>query len=201
MGKTPFSSYYHTGSQHCLHCEHSDTVSFLTSYLEFFTNTSNILLFLIDFFMFNIVFFEPEIPPNTGNAIRLCSNTGSTLHLIEPLGFELDDKRLRRAGLDYAEFSELKTYQNWSAFLEMQQPERIFAASTKGDTLYSDVMYRTGDYLLFGPETRGLPNTIRESEEITKVIRLPMTSSSRSLNLSNTAAVVLYEAWRQLGFK
>jgi len=196
MGKTPFSSYYHTGSQHCLHCGHSIIFN-----LEFFTNTSNILLFLIDFFMFNIVFFEPEIPPNTGNAIRLCSNTGSTLHLIEPLGFELDDKRLRRAGLDYAEFSELKTYQNWSAFLEMQQPERIFAASTKGDTLYSDVMYRTGDYLLFGPETRGLPNTIRESEEITKVIRLPMTSSSRSLNLSNTAAVVLYEAWRQLGFK
>ena len=150
--------------------------------------------------MFNVVFFEPEIPPNTGNATRLCSNTGCTLHLIEPLGFSLDDKRLRRAGLDYGEYSEIRTYRNWDDFLDKCRPTRIYAVSTKGSTLYDAVEYQAGDYLLFGPETRGLPDAIRSAGEIKAVIRIPMLPHSRSMNLSNAAAVIVYEAWRHIGF-
>jgi tRNA (cytidine/uridine-2'-O-)-methyltransferase len=151
--------------------------------------------------MFNLVFFEPEIAPNTGNATRLCSNTGCTLHLIEPLGFTMEDKRLRRAGLDYGEYSEIRIWNDWENFLTSCRPERIYAVSTKGKTGYAEVAYQPGDYLLFGPETRGLPDAVRAAPEITAVIRIPMMPHSRSLNLSNAAAVVLYEAWKQLGFK
>ena len=151
--------------------------------------------------MFNVVFYEPEIPPNTGNATRLCSNTGCTLHLIEPLGFQLDDKKLRRAGLDYSEFSEIRTYSDWQEFMDTCSPTRLFALSTKGEIAYSDVAYQEGDYLLFGPETRGLPDAIRLAPEITDIIRLPMAAGSRSLNLSNAAAVVVYEALRQQEFR
>lgn len=151
--------------------------------------------------MFNIVFFEPEIPPNTGNAIRLCSNTGCTLHLIEPLGFELDDKRLRRAGLDYREYSELVTHPDWDSFLKNRPAGRLFAVSTKGTAHYSEIAYQPGDTLVFGPETRGLPDEILAADSIEAVLRIPMLPQSRSLNLSNAAAVLVYEAWRQQGFK
>ena len=151
--------------------------------------------------MFNVVFFEPEIPPNTGNATRLCSNTGCILHLIEPLGFSLDDKRLRRAGLDYSEYSTVKTWNGWGSFLAACRPRRMFAVSTKGTVPYSQVGYRPGDYLLFGPESRGLPDAVREAPEVTGIIRIPMLAHSRSLNLANAAAVIVYEAWRQNGFE
>lgn len=151
--------------------------------------------------MFNIVLFEPEIPPNTGNIIRLASNTGCRLHLIEPLGFSLDEKKLRRAGLDYHEFSSLLTYTSWQNFLEKKGPGNIYAYSTKGKTLYTGITYSTGDYLLFGPETRGLPDTIRHAETIRETLLIPMQENSRSLNLSNTVAIAVYEAWRQLNFE
>ena len=150
--------------------------------------------------MFNVVFFEPEIPPNTGNVIRLCSVTGCNLHLIKPLGFSLEDKKLRRAGLDYGEFSELKAHENWQAFLKSCLPARIFAISTKGQTAYTEIEYKPGDFLLFGPETRGLPDEIREAEAMEDVIRIPMLPEMRSLNLSNAASIIVYEAWRQIGF-
>ena len=150
--------------------------------------------------MFNIVLFEPEIPPNTGNIIRLCANTGCQVHLIEPLGFILDDKRLRRAGLDYGEWKDLQTHDNWQAFLTKQQPERIFALSTKGKHFYHEVNFAPGDYLLFGPETRGLPAKLRESLPAEQVLRIPMLADSRSMNLSNSVSVVVYEAWRQNNF-
>ncbi|HEY7885134.1 MAG TPA: tRNA (uridine(34)/cytosine(34)/5-carboxymethylaminomethyluridine(34)-2'-O)-methyltransferase TrmL [Cellvibrionaceae bacterium] len=151
--------------------------------------------------MFHIVLFEPEIPPNTGNIIRLAANTGCTLHLIEPLGFVLDDKRLRRAGLDYGEWQSLSTYRHWQDFLDRARPERIFALSTKGTHCHSEARFKHADYLLFGPETRGLPATIRESLPPDQVLRIPMLPNSRSMNLSNAAAVIVYEAWRQLGFE
>lgn len=151
--------------------------------------------------MFNVVFFEPEIPPNTGNVIRLCSVTGATFHLIKPLGFSLEDKKLRRAGLDYSEFSELKVYENWEHFLESCGQGRIFAISTKGATRYDQVDYDPGDYLLFGPETRGLPDEIREADKIEAVLKIPMVPDMRSLNLSNSASIILYEAWRQHDFQ
>jgi len=151
--------------------------------------------------MFNIVLFEPEIPPNTGNIIRLSSNSGCQLHLIEPLGFDLDEKSLRRAGLDYHQYSSLKTYKNWSEFLSNKTDGKIYAFSTKGKILYTDIDYAAGDYLLFGPETRGLPDSIRTSQHIEKVLTIPMHDSSRSLNLSNSAAIAVYEAWRQLNFQ
>jgi len=151
--------------------------------------------------MFNIILFEPEIPPNTGNIIRLCANSGSQLHLIQPLGFELDDKRLRRAGLDYHEFAQIKLYANYADFLAMVKPERIFACTTKAITNYDTVSYQTGDYLLFGPETRGLPDSVRESLPTEANIRIPMLPDSRSLNLSNAVSVILFEAWRQNSFK
>lgn len=150
--------------------------------------------------MLNIVLYQPEIPPNTGNIIRLCANSGCSLHLIEPLGFTLDDKRLRRAGLDYHEWASVKQYKSWSAFLEQQQPARLFACSTKGQRCYSDVQYSQEDYLVFGPETRGLPNDLLSALPEEQVLRLPMLPDSRSLNLSNSVAIFVFEAWRQLEF-
>ena len=150
--------------------------------------------------MFNIVLFEPEIPPNTGNVIRLASNTGCRLHLIKPLGFTLEDKQLRRAGLDYHEYASVQTYENWGVFLETQRPARLFALSTKGAVRYTDAAFQAGDYFLFGPESRGLPAERREAPEVSAVLTLPMLPHSRSLNLANSVAVVVYEAWRQTGF-
>jgi tRNA (cytidine/uridine-2'-O-)-methyltransferase len=151
--------------------------------------------------MFNIVLFEPEIPPNTGNIIRLASNSGCHLHLIEPLGFDLNEKSLRRAGLDYHQYSSLKTYKNWQDFLEKKSNGKIFAFSTKGTKLYTEIDYAEGDYLLFGPETRGLPDSIRSDQLISEVVTIPMQENSRSLNLSNSAAIAVYEAWRQAKFQ
>ena len=151
--------------------------------------------------MFSIALFEPEIPPNTGNIIRLCANTGTQLHLIEPLGFSLDDKQLLRAGLDYHEFAPVKTYPNFSAFESLFNKSRMFAVTTKGGMPYHEVSYKEGDIFLFGPETRGLPESIRSQFDHDKKIRIPMAENSRSLNLSNAAAILLYEAWRQNGFK
>ena len=151
--------------------------------------------------MFNIVLFEPEIPPNTGNIIRLCANTGCQLHLIEPLGFSMDEKSLRRAGLDYSEFTHIRRYQNFADFVESQQPERIFALTTKGSTSHSAAQFQAGDYLLFGPETRGLPEDIRLQIPHSRWLRLPMLPQSRSMNLSNAVAVMVYEGWRQLGYE
>ncbi|MCW1877078.1 tRNA (uridine(34)/cytosine(34)/5-carboxymethylaminomethyluridine(34)-2'-O)-methyltransferase TrmL [Erwinia sp. INIA-01] len=150
--------------------------------------------------MLHIVLFEPEIPPNTGNIIRLCANTGFQLHLIEPLGFAWDDKRLRRAGLDYHEFTAIKHHANFEAFVAAEAPERLFALTTKGTPAHSAVSYQDGDYLLFGPETRGLPASILDALPAQQKIRIPMMADSRSMNLSNAVSVVVYEAWRQLGY-
>ncbi|CAK9886972.1 MAG: tRNA (cytidine(34)-2'-O)-methyltransferase [Candidatus Erwinia impunctatus] len=150
--------------------------------------------------MLNIVLFEPEIPPNTGNIIRLCANTGCRLHLIEPLGFAWDDKRLRRAGLDYHEFAAVRRHQNYCDFLTTEQPEHLFALTTKGTPAHSAVSYQGNDYLLFGPETRGLPEEILNNLPAEQKIRIPMCAESRSMNLSNAVSVVVYEAWRQLGY-
>ncbi|MGI3132061.1 tRNA (uridine(34)/cytosine(34)/5-carboxymethylaminomethyluridine(34)-2'-O)-methyltransferase TrmL [Halopseudomonas pachastrellae] len=150
--------------------------------------------------MFHIALLEPEIPPNTGNIIRLCANTGCQLHLIEPLGFELDDKRLRRAGLDYHEFAAVKTYPNLDACLHAVEPNRVFALSTKGTQNFSEVQFAAGDLFLFGPESRGLPVKVREALPADQVLRIPMRPDSRSLNLSNSAAILIYEAWRQQGY-
>lgn len=150
--------------------------------------------------MLHIALYQPEIPPNTGNIIRLCANTGCSLHLIEPLGFTLDDKKLRRAGLDYREFALLQTHASLDAFLDSASPGRLFALTTRGHRRYSDVRYEPGDALLFGPETRGLPDTLLKQLGDTHCLRIPMQKDSRSLNLSNAAALVTYEALRQLGF-
>lgn len=150
--------------------------------------------------MFHVVLYQPEIPPNTGNIIRLCANTGSRLHLIEPLGFELDDARLRRAGLDYHEFAQVAVHATLDAFVDQVDPARLLMASTRSATRYDRVDYGPGDALVFGPETRGLPDGVRESVPPPQRIRLPMQPGQRSLNLSNAVAVVLYEAWRQQGF-
>ncbi|KOO18077.1 rRNA methylase [Morganella morganii] len=160
--------------------------------------------------MLNIVLFEPEIPPNTGNIIRLCANTGFRLHLIHPLGFTWDDKRLRRAGLDYSEFADIKHHHDYYAFLESeglssdnaQSPtgNRVFALTTKGTPRHSNVSYQAGDYLLFGPETRGLPPYVLDNMPVDQKIRVPMLPDSRSMNLSNTVAVIVFEAWRQLDY-
>lgn len=147
--------------------------------------------------MFNIVLFEPEIPPNTGNIIRLCANTGAVLHLIEPLGFSIDDKSLRRAGLDYREFADIHTYKSIEDFNHRTSAIRIFAISTKGEKSCFDAEFSVGDYFLFGPETRGLPEPLLNAH-IT--LRIPMLAHSRSLNLSNAVAVVVFEAWRQCNF-
>lgn len=149
--------------------------------------------------MFHIVLFEPEIPANTGNIIRLCANAGMQLHLIKPLGFDLDDKKLRRAGLDYHEWVSVQLHDSYGDFLEKNQPPRIFALTTKGKKNYSDVKFEDGDVFLFGPETRGLPASML-ADIGENCLFLPMQPQSRSLNLSNTVAIVLYEAWRQTGF-
>ncbi len=150
--------------------------------------------------MFSIILYEPEIPPNTGNIIRLCANTGTDLHLVEPLGFDLDEKRLRRAGLDYREFVNVQTHASLDACLDSLGETRLFALSTKNSMRYDEVRYREGDALLFGPETRGLPQAVLDSLPADQRLRLPMQPGNRSLNLSNSAAVVVFEAWRQLGF-
>ena len=152
--------------------------------------------------MINIVLFEPEIPPNTGNIIRLSANTGSHLHLIKPLGFDLDDKKMRRAGLDYHEFAGISQYEGWQDFMRLQGQgnNRLLGISTKASMHYSEYRFEEGDFLIFGPETRGLPDKIREQLGPANLLRIPMLPDSRSLNLSNAAAVVVYEAWRQLGF-
>ena len=150
--------------------------------------------------MFNIVLYQPEIPPNTGNVIRLCANTGAQLHLVEPLGFDMDDKRMRRAGLDYAEWATVRVHENWPACRQALTGSRIFAATTKGTRSYTDAAFAASDALVFGPETRGLPAEILTELGTQNQLRIPMLDNSRSLNLSNTVAIVVYEAWRQLGF-
>lgn len=150
--------------------------------------------------MLHVALFEPEIPPNTGNIIRLCANTGAQLHLIEPLGFTLDDKRLRRAGLDYHEFATLQIHNNYQAFEKWANTRRIFACTTKATQHYHQVSYQQEDVLLFGPESRGLPDIIRHTLAAERKIRIPMLAGSRSLNLSNATAIILYDAWQQLGF-
>ena len=150
--------------------------------------------------MFHIVLFEPEIPPNTGNIIRLCANTGSQLHLIEPLGFELDDSKLRRAGLDYDEFAELETHSSFNEFILKVQPARIYGLTTHGKRSFYEADFQAGDAFIFGPETRGLPEDVRQALGQDFLLRIPMQKDSRSLNLSNSAAIVVYEAWRQCGF-
>lgn len=151
--------------------------------------------------MLDVVLFEPEIPPNTGNIIRLCANTGAGLHLIEPLGFSLDDARLKRAGLDYHEYARVRTYPYLEAYLEAAGSRRIFALSTRGSRSYADPEFKPGDTFLFGPETRGLPGDVLESLPEAQRLTIPMRPGGRSLNLSNAVALVVYEAWRQLGFK
>lgn len=151
--------------------------------------------------MFNVVLYQPEIPPNTGNIIRLCANVGAALHLIEPLGFIMDDKRLRRAGLDYSEWVNVSIHKNLDEFQNAVKPQRIFACSTRGKNYYSEVSYDEGDTFLMGPETRGLPLDILNSLNQESIIRIPMLPENRSLNLSNATSIIVYEAWRQLGFK
>ena len=150
--------------------------------------------------MLNIALFQPEIPPNTGNIIRLCANTGSRLHIIHPCGFELDDKRLRRAGLDYHEWATISQYPNYTDFQKAMFGKRLFACTTKAKHCYTEPQFKKDDVLLFGPETKGLPNHILEELYDTQ-IRIPMLPDSRSVNLSNAVSIVLFEAWRQLGFK
>ncbi|MDH3979922.1 MAG: tRNA (uridine(34)/cytosine(34)/5-carboxymethylaminomethyluridine(34)-2'-O)-methyltransferase TrmL [Gammaproteobacteria bacterium] len=150
--------------------------------------------------MFHVVLYQPEIPPNTGNIIRLCANTGSTLHLVHPLGFELDDRRLRRAGLDYHEFAAVREHDTLESFVQQVQPARLFGLSTRGRRSYADVCYQANDAFLFGPETRGLPAALLAGLGADSMLRMPMLPGSRSLNLSNAVAVLVYEAWRQQGF-
>lgn len=155
--------------------------------------------------MLNIILFEPEIPANTGNIIRLCANTGFKLHIIEPMGFFWDDKKLRRAGLDYHEFADIKRYKNFSLFLSennliLSETHQLYALTTKGSSTHSDINYKVGDYLLFGPETRGLPASILNNLPSTQKVRIPMLANSRSMNLSNSVAVAVYESWRQLNY-
>jgi len=150
--------------------------------------------------MFQIILYQPEIPPNTGNIIRLCANTGSKLHLIHPLGFQLEDKMLRRASLDYREYADISEYQSLQECLEKISPQRVFAVSTKAKKNYADIRYHQNDAFLFGPETRGLPKDILDSYDNEHFIRIPMQAESRSLNLSNAAAILVYEAWRQQQF-
>jgi tRNA (cytidine/uridine-2'-O-)-methyltransferase len=151
--------------------------------------------------MFNIVLFEPEIPPNTGNIIRLCANTGAKLHLIEPLGFPMEDAKLRRAGLDYHEFARVKVHSNWAQFLKEEQPDpkHLFALTTKGSGKFHEGQYEPDDYFIFGSETKGITDEVRNSIPVANHMRLAMQDNSRSLNLSNTVAIVVYEAWRQNG--
>ena len=150
--------------------------------------------------MFDLVLFQPEIPPNTGNIIRLCANTGTRLHLVKPLGFPLDDAKMRRAGLDYHEFARIEVHEDWPACVAHFAGRRLFAVSTKGSTRYTDVRYAADDVFILGPETRGLPDDVLKEFSPERRLRLPMTPVSRSMNISNAAAVLVYEAWRQLDF-
>ena len=150
--------------------------------------------------MFSLILYEPEIPPNTGNVIRLCANTGVALHLIEPLGFDLEEKKLRRAGLDYREFARVTTHNSLAACLDALDKPRLFALSTHGQTRHDVPSYRHEDAFLLGPETRGLPAEFLDALPAERRLRLPMRAGSRSLNLSNAAAIIVYEVWRQLGF-
>jgi tRNA (cytidine/uridine-2'-O-)-methyltransferase len=152
--------------------------------------------------MFNIVLVHPEIPPNTGNVIRLAANTGCALHLIEPLGFSMGDKQLQRAGLDYHEYAKVQRHASWSAFVQTTQPnpQRLFAFTTRGSQPFADVHWQAGDWLVFGSETAGLPGALRDGFDTTQRVRLPMRSGQRSLNLSNAVAVAVFEAWRQCGY-
>ena len=150
--------------------------------------------------MLHVVLYEPEIPPNTGNVIRLCANSGARLHLIRPLGFDLDHAKLRRAGLDYHEFADVAVHENLAAFVANVKPARLFALSTRGRHLYTNVRFGADDAVLFGPETRGLPQGVLDALPPEQRLRLPMRPDNRSLNLSNAVAVVVYEAWRQMGF-
>ena len=153
--------------------------------------------------MFNIVLVHPEIPPNTGNVIRLAANTGCALHLIEPLGFSMDDKLLQRAGLDYHEHASVLRHASWDAFLNAAQPDaaRLFAFTTRGSARHDQIAWRSGDWLVFGSETAGLPVALRESIPVAQRVRLPLRPNQRSLNLSNAVAVAVFEAWRQCGFE
>jgi len=148
----------------------------------------------------HLVLYEPEIPPNTGNAIRLCANVGATLHLVKPLGFKLDDRGLRRSGLDYHDLADVKVHANFEACLKDLAGARVFAVETNGRICYSDLEYRAGDAFLFGPETRGLPGWVQERIGHGNSLFIPMRAKSRSLNLSNAVAIVAFDAWRQLGF-
>lgn len=150
--------------------------------------------------MFHVILYQPEIPPNTGNVIRLCANSGAMLHLIEPLGFSIDEKAVRRAGMDYAELADVRTWQSLEQCFAQMQFARYFAISTRGTVRYDGPAYRAGDAFLFGRETRGLPAEVIEACPSTQRLRIPMQASNRSLNLSNSVAVVIYEAWRQLNF-
>ncbi len=150
--------------------------------------------------MFDVILYQPEIPPNTGNIIRLCANTGVRLHLVKPLGFSLDDRQMRRAGLDYHEYARMNVYDDWAICAAHFRGKRIFAVSTKGSQRYDANQYLAGDVFLFGPETRGLPADLLMQFPAERRIRLPMLPESRSLNLSNAAAIVVYEAWRQVDF-
>jgi tRNA (cytidine/uridine-2'-O-)-methyltransferase len=150
--------------------------------------------------MLHVVLFEPEIPPNTGNTIRLCANTGATLHLVKPLGFRLDDKSLQRSGLDYHDLADVKIHANFEACLSQLEGSRLFAVETGGTRCYSEVRYQAGDAFLFGPETRGLPQSALRQAGSDNSLFIPMRAQSRSINLSNAVAVVVFEAWRQIGF-
>ncbi|MET1022672.1 MAG: tRNA (uridine(34)/cytosine(34)/5-carboxymethylaminomethyluridine(34)-2'-O)-methyltransferase TrmL [Pseudoxanthomonas sp.] len=151
-------------------------------------------------FQLDVLLYQPEIPPNTGNVIRLCANTGARLHLIRPLGFALEDRQLKRAGLDYHEYADLQVHDDLPAALDAIAPQRLFALSTRGRHRYDAVEYGPGDAFLFGPETRGLPAEVLESVPPEQRLRLPMRPDNRSLNLSNTVAIMVFEAWRQQGF-
>lgn len=150
--------------------------------------------------MIDVVLFEPEIPPNTGNVIRLCANTGARLHLVEPLGFRIDDKELKRAGLDYHEYADMRVHKDWASCLAQLAGRRLFALTTRGTRRPSDVRWREDDVMVFGPETRGLPQPVLDTFAAERRLRLPLRPGNRSLNLSNAVAVTVYEAWRQLGF-
>lgn len=151
--------------------------------------------------MFNIVLFEPEIPPNTGNIIRLCANTGAHLHLIHPLGFDMNEKSLRRAGLDYIDLSIVHHYENYQDYIKKNGSDSLYAISTKGKQGYSNCTFTQKDSFIFGPETRGLPKEVLNEFSTEKILRIPMLEGSRSLNLSNSASIIIYEAWRQHNFK
>lgn len=151
--------------------------------------------------MFNVVLYRPEIPPNTGNLMRLTVNTDCRLHLIHPLGFEVDDARLRRAGLDYREYAHVQHYPDFESFIAAVQPTRLYAFSQHGEQLYTEVGFWSGDALLFGPESEGLPRKILDHEAVTSRLRIPIAPGGRSLNLANAAAIAVYEAWRQHGFR